>query len=107
VSNCKSFLVTEAKKGTCQAKRDFNDFETRAVINFFSLQAKAPKEIHAILKETSGEHAPSYATVKNRVVQFKRDDFSICDAPLPGLSKTVTTPEIIDQIHDLGFRLNQ
>ena len=27
--------------------------------------------------------------------------FSTCDAPLPGRPKTVTTPEIIDQIHEL------
>jgi len=55
-----------------------------------------PKEIHAILKETLGEHAPSYATVKYWVAQIKRGDFSTCDAP-----KTVTTPKIIDQIHEL------
>jgi len=45
--------------------RDFNNMETRSVIIFFFLQGKAPKEIHAILTETLGEHAPSYATVKN------------------------------------------
>ena len=50
--------------------RDFNNIETRAVINFFSLQGNAPKEIHAILTETLGEHAPSYATVRNWVAQF-------------------------------------
>jgi hypothetical protein len=33
-------------------------------------------EIHAILIETLGEHAPLYATVKNWVAQFKRGDFS-------------------------------
>ena len=32
--------------------RDFNNIETRAVIKFFFLQSKAPKEIHAILTET-------------------------------------------------------
>ena len=91
--------------------RDFNNIE---LPSSFSLQGKAPKEIHAILTDTLGEHAPSYATVKNWVVQIKRGDFSICDAPRPGRSKTVTTPEIIDQIHELifedrraGFRLNQ
>ena len=47
--------------------RDFNNFETRAVIKFLFLQGKAPKEIHAILTETLGEHVPSYATVKNWV----------------------------------------
>jgi len=33
------------------------------------------KEIHAILTETLGEHASSYATVKNWVAQFKRGGF--------------------------------
>jgi len=82
--------------------RDFNNIETRAAIKFFFfLQVKAPNEIHAILTETLGEHAPSCATVKNWVAQFTRSDFSTCDAPRPGRPKTVTTPEIIDQIHDL------
>jgi len=39
--------------------------------SFFFLQGKAPKEIYTILRETLGEHAPLYATVKNRVAQFK------------------------------------
>jgi len=69
--------------------------------SFFFLQGKAPKEIHAILKETLGEHAPSYATVRNWVAQFKRGDFSTSDAPRPGQPKTVTNPEITDQIHAL------
>jgi len=68
---------------------------------FFSLQGKTPKEIHAILTETWGEHTPSYATVKNWLAQFELRDFSTCDAPRPGRHKTVTTPEIIDQIHEL------
>jgi hypothetical protein len=33
-------------------------------------------EIHAILTEMLGGHAPSYAIVKNWVAQFKRGDFS-------------------------------
>ena len=57
--------------------------------------------MHAILIKTLGEHAPSYATVKNWVAQFKRGDFSTCDAPRPGRPKTVTTKEIINQIHEL------
>jgi len=82
--------------------RDFNNMETRAVIKSLpSPQGKAPKEIHAILKEILGEHAPLYATVKHWVAQFIRGDFSTCDAPRPGRPKTVTIPEIIDQIHEL------
>ena len=80
--------------------RDFNNVETWGV-KFFFLQGKAPKENHAIPIVTLQEHAPSYATVKNLVAQFKRGDFFIRDAPRPGRPKTVTTPEIIDQIHEL------
>ena len=64
------------------------------------MQGKAQKENHAILLESLGEHVPSYATVKNWATQFKRD-FSTCFAPRPGRPKTVTTPEIIDKIHEL------
>jgi len=81
--------------------RDFNNIETRAAIKFFFLQGNAPKEIHAIVTETLGEHTPSYATVKNWVAQIKRGDFSTCVAPRPERPKTLTTPEIIDQIYEL------
>ena len=56
--------------------RDFNNIETRTINKYFFLQDKVPKKIQAILTETLGEHAPSYATVKNWVAQFKRGDFS-------------------------------
>jgi len=82
-------------------EHDFNNIEMQAVIKFFLLQGKVLKEIHAILTETLGEHAPSYATVKNWVAQFKCSDFSTCDVPHPGWPKTVKTLEVIDQIHKL------
>jgi len=41
--------------------RDFNNIETRAVIKFFFLQGKAPKEIHAILTEILACFLPSQA----------------------------------------------
>ena len=94
--NCKSFLVTEAERKHVRRRARFQQHGKRAVIKFFSLQGKAPKEIHAILIKTLEEHAPSYATVKNCVAQFKRGDFSTCDAHRPGRPKTVTTPQIID-----------
>jgi len=42
-----------------------------------------------------------YAIVKTWMAQFKRGDFSTCDAPRPGRLKTVTTQEILNQIHEL------
>jgi len=95
------FLLQRLKGSMSGDARNFNNMETRAVIKFFFLQGKAPKEIHAILTETLGEHAPLYATVKNWVAQLKYGVFSTFVAPRPGRPKTVTTPEIIDQIHEL------
>jgi len=37
------------------------------------------------------------------MAQFKRGDFSTCDAPRPGRPKTVTIQEIIDQIRRVIF----
>jgi len=77
VPNCKSFLVTEVERKRVR-RRAISTTSRRELSSsfFFSLQGKVPKEIHAILIETLGEHAPSYAIVKNWVVQFKRGDFS-------------------------------
>ena len=86
------FLLQRLKGSMSGDACDFNNVETRAVTKFFPLQGKAPKEIHAILIEILGEHAPLYATVKNWVAQFKGGDFSTCDAPRPGRPKTVTIP---------------
>ena len=113
MTNCKSFLVTVAQRKHVRRRARFKqhrDASSHQVI-FFFLQGKVPKEIHAILKETLGEHAPSYATVKNWLAQFKRIDFSASDALPPRRPKIVTTPEIIGQIHEIiledRFRLNQ
>ena len=112
VQNCKSFLLTETERKRVRRRARLQQHGDASCHQVFFLQGKAPKKIHAILTETLGKHAPSYATVRKLVAQFKRGDFSNCDAPRPGRPKTVTTPEIIDQIHELilenpGFGLNQ
>jgi len=109
-----SFLVTEAKRNHVRRRARFQQHRDASCHRvFFFLQGKAPKKIHAILTETLGEHTPLYATVKNWVAQFKRGDLSTCAVPRPGRHKTVTTLEIIDQIHEINlderraeFRLN-
>jgi len=52
------------------------------------IQGKTSKEIHAILTEA--------IVGQNWMAQFKRGDFSTCDAPCPERPKT-----IVDQIHEL------
>ena len=93
------FLLQRLERKYVRRRARFQQHGDASCHQFFFLQGKAPKEIHAILIETLGEHAPSYATVKNWVAQFKRGDFSTCDAHRTGRPKTVAAPEIIDQIH--------
>ena len=97
-----SFFLLHRLKGSMSGDaRDSTTWRRELLSSFFS--CKVPKEIHAILTETLGEQTPSYATVKNWVAQFKRGDFSTCDAPRPARPKTVIIPEIIDQIHELSL----
>jgi len=84
--NCKSFLVTEAEGKHVRRRARFQQHGD-ASCHFSFLQGKAPKEIQAILKEILGGHAPSYATVKNWVAQFKHGDFSTYDESRPGRPK--------------------
>ena len=106
------FLLQRLKGNMSGDARDFNNFETRVVKNLFFPARQGAEGNLRILRETLREHAPLYATVKNWVAQFKPGDFSTFVAPRPGRHKTVATPEIIDQIHELiwktaRFRLNQ
>ena len=64
------FLLQRLKGSMSGDARNFNNTEMQAVIKYLFLHGKAPKQIHAILTETLGEHAPSYATIKNWVTQF-------------------------------------
>ena len=85
VCSCAELQVFSCYRGwkeACQATRAISTTWRRELSSSFfpPLQGKASKEIHAILTEIFGGHAPSYATVKNWVAQFKRGDFSTCDA---------------------------
>ena len=68
--------------------RDFKNLETRAVIKFiFSLQGKAPKEIHAILTETLACFLPGRAKDLSapllKTVNFKRTGTNTLQNLLP------------------------
>ena len=96
------FYCYRGRKEACQATCAISTTSRCELSSiFFFAVMQAAEEIHAILTETLGERATSYATVKKWVAQFKRGDFSTCDAPCPGRPKTVTTPDITDQIHEL------
>ena len=78
---CDSFLVTEAERKHVTRRARFQQ-RRDAICHqvFFFLQSKAPKEIHATLKETLEEHALSYATVKNWVAYIGHADMMVIQA---------------------------
>jgi len=82
--------------------RDFNSMERRAVIKFFFFSARQGAEGN--LGHSDKNIKGTCTIVCHRQKQgghFKRGNFSTCDAPRPERPKTVTTPEIIHQIHEL------
>ena len=100
MSNSRSFLVTEAERKHVRRRVRFQQHgDANCHQGFFpARQGAEGKSRHS--DRTLREHAPSYATVKNWVAQFKRGGSSTCDVPRPGRPKTLATPVIIDQIHD-------
>jgi len=58
--------------------RDFNKIEKRAVVNFFFLQSKAPKEIHAILIETLAFFLPGRAKDLSATLYLNNNFNFIC-----------------------------
>jgi len=51
----------ETGSEACQGRARFQQHRDAAVIEFFFLQGKAPKEIHAILTETVASFLPGWA----------------------------------------------
>jgi len=104
ICSCAELQVLSCHRGwkeAYQTKRAISTTYNREISSTIFLYGKATKGIHAILIETLGECAPPYVTVKNWVAQFKRGDFPTCVVPRPGQNKTVTSPETVDQIHEL------
>jgi hypothetical protein len=92
-----SLFFLQRVKGNMSGDRAISTTSGRGSSSFFlCCKARRRRKFTPL-----GEHAPSHATVENWVAQLKRGDFSTYDAPRPGRPKTATTPEIIDQIHEL------
>ena len=87
-------------KKACLLTRAISSTSRRQLSTSFSCKAKRRRKFMPFWQKLWGK-APLYATVKKWVAQFERGDFSTCYAPRRGWHKTVTTPEIIHQIHKL------
>ena len=96
------FSYNRSWKEACQATHAIATTSRRELSSSFFPPARQSTEGNSRHSDRNiREHASSYAAVKNWVAQFKRGDLSTCVAPRPRRPKTMTTPEIIDQIHEL------
>ena len=72
----------------------------KAVIQYLHKKGLTPKDIHNDMVATLGKDAPSYATVKRWVAEFKIGRQSLED-DRPGRPVTVATPEVVNKVHDI------
>jgi transposase len=75
--------------------------EYRAVIKFFVKEGLTPNEIHSKFIKVYWDSSPSFSTIKKWAAEFKRCHTSLEDDPREGRLKSATTPEIIEQVHDM------
>ena len=73
----------------------------RAVIQYLLKKGPAPKDNHADMVATLGKDAPSYATVKRWVAEFRHGREVHQDDPHPERPVTVVTPETVSKVHDM------
>jgi len=73
----------------------------RAVIKFFLKEGLKPNEIHLKFIKVYGDFSPSFSTIKKWVPEFKRGRTRLEVDPREGCPKSATTPEIIEQVHDM------
>jgi hypothetical protein len=75
--------------------------EYRAVIKFFVKESLMPNEIHSKFIKVYGDSSPLFSTIKKWASEFKCDRTSLEDDPREECPKSATTPEIIEQVHDM------
>jgi len=75
--------------------------EYRAVIKFFVKEGLTPNEIHSKFIKVYGDCSASFSIIKKWAAEFKRGRTSLENDPREGRPKSATTPEIIEQVHDM------
>jgi len=75
--------------------------EYGVVIKFFVKEGLTPNKIHSKFIKVYGDSSPSFSTIKKWAAEFKHGHTSIEDDPREGHLKSATTPEIIEQVHNM------
>ncbi|CAG9788975.1 unnamed protein product [Diatraea saccharalis] len=102
-STIKKILIKKAYyKIRLGADIQLKDINSRNVLHLVVMNGGRLEDFAASCKrkDVLGENAPSYATIKNWVAEFKRGRTSTQDEHRPGRPKSATTSEIVIKIHD-------
>jgi histone-lysine N-methyltransferase SETMAR len=68
---------------------------------FFCKEGLTPNEIHSKFIKVYGDSSASFSTMRKWAAEFKRGRTSLGVDPREGRPKSATTPEIIEQVHDM------
>jgi len=96
-----SLFIQLSEAGVLSVSIKMDKFEYRAVIKFFVKEGLKPKEIYSKFIKVYWDSSPSFSTIKKWAAEFKRGRTSLEDDPREGRPKSATTPEIIEQVHDM------
>jgi len=77
--------------------------EYRAVIKFFVKEGLTPNEINSKEIKVYGDSSPSFSTIKKWAAEFKCGRTSLAGDPREGRPKSATTPEIVEQVHNMAL----
>jgi len=75
--------------------------EYRAVIKLFVKEGLTSNEINSKFIKVYVDCTASFSTIKKWAAEFKRGRTSLEGDPREGRPKSATTPEIIEQVHDM------
>jgi hypothetical protein len=75
--------------------------EYRTVIKFFVKESLTLNEFYSKFINVYGDFSLSFSTIKKWAAEFKRGRTSPESNPREGRPKIATTPEIIQQMHDV------
>jgi transposase len=75
--------------------------EYHMIIIFFVKEGLTPNEIHSKFAKVYGDSSPSFSTIKKWAGEFKHGRTSLEVDSREGHPKSATTPEIIEQVHDM------
>jgi histone-lysine N-methyltransferase SETMAR len=90
-----------SEAGVLSLSFKIDKIEYHAVKKFFVKEGLTPNEIYSKYIKVYRDSSPSFSTVKKWAAEFRRGRSSLEVDPREGRPKSATTPEIIEQVHDI------